>query len=84
MSLALAKVDDLKDVEFREKAFSRLVINKEYKTLLKALVRAYMEQKAYFSDVVPGKGRGLIIIISRSSSCVPDPWPHSGLIRQTS
>ena len=60
---ALVKVDDLKPVEFRRHALKRLVMKGEHKSLLKALVRAYMWQKASFSDIVPGKGRGLIVLL---------------------
>ena len=61
--IALVKVDDLQPVKFREKAFGKLVIKKEYKSLLKALVRAYMQESAFFNDIVPGKGRGLAILL---------------------
>ncbi|KAI4164164.1 MAG: hypothetical protein LQ342_002128 [Letrouitia transgressa] len=60
---ALVKVDDLKPVKFRDKAFGKLVIKKEYKSLLKALVRAYMQESAFFRDIVPGKGRGIAILL---------------------
>lgn len=63
MAAARVKVDDLKPVNFRGKAFGKLVMKKDYKSLLKALVRAYMQESAFFSDVVPGKGRGLAILL---------------------
>ena len=57
------KVDDLRPVNYREKAFGKLVMKKEYKSLLKALVQAYMQESAFFNDIVPGKGRGLTILL---------------------
>ena len=62
-SPALVKIENLHPVKFREKAFSRLVMKKDYKNLLKALVRAYMQESAYFTDIVAGKGRGLAILL---------------------
>lgn len=60
---ALVKVNDLKPVTFREKAFKRLVIKDEYKKIIKAMVRAYMLEQPGFSDFVSGKGRGLTILL---------------------
>ena len=59
----LVKVDDLKPVDFREKAFKRLVIKDEYKKMIKAMVQAYMLEQPGFSDLVSGKGRGLTVLI---------------------
>lgn len=61
--LALVKVNDLKPVTFREKAFKRLVIKDEYKKIIKAMVQAYMLEQPGFSDFVSGKGRGLTILL---------------------
>ena len=60
---ALVKVDDLKPVRFREKAFRRLVIREEYKRIIKAMVEAYRLEKPGISDIVSGKGRGLAILL---------------------
>ena len=60
-SWSLVKVDDLKPVAFREKAFKRLVIKDEYKKMIKAMVQAYMLEQPGFSDLVSGKGRGLTV-----------------------
>ena len=59
----LVKVDDLKPVQFREKAFRRLVIREDYKRIIKAMVEAYRLEKPGFSDIVSGKGRGLTILL---------------------
>ena len=61
--LALVKVDDLKPVQFREKAFRKLVIRDDYKRMIKAMVEAYRLEKPGFSDIVGGKGRGLTILL---------------------
>ena len=57
------KVDDLRPVQFREKAFKRLVIRDDYKRIIKAMVEAYRLDKPGFSDIVAGKGRGLTILL---------------------
>ena len=62
-SWSLVKVDDLKPVAFRERAFRRLVIKDEYKKMIKAMVQAYMLEQPGFSDLVSGKGRGLTVLI---------------------
>ena len=59
---ALVKVDDLKPVRFRDKAFKRLVIRDDYK-IIKAMVAAYRLETPGFSDIVSGKGRGLTILL---------------------
>ena len=64
---ALVKVDDLKPVQFREKAFRRLVIREDYKRIIKAMVEAYRLEKPGFSDIVSGKGRGLTILLHVST-----------------
>jgi hypothetical protein len=70
---ALVDVDDLQPVQFREKAFKRLVIKDEYKKLITAMVQAYMLEQPGFSDIVAGKGRGLIVLLHgpRTSPLVP-------------
>jgi AAA+ superfamily predicted ATPase len=60
---ASVRVDDLRPVSFREKAFKRLVIKEEYKRMMIAMVEAYMLEQPGFSDIVTGKGRGLIILL---------------------
>ena len=61
--VALVKVDDLKPVQFRERAFKRLVMSDDYKKIIKAMVEAYRLEKPGFSDIVSGKGRGLTILL---------------------
>ncbi|KAL9107034.1 MAG: hypothetical protein Q9227_007980 [Pyrenula ochraceoflavens] len=60
---ALVRVSELQAVQFREKAFKRLVIKDEYKKLIIAMVQAYMLEQPGFSDIVTGKGRGLTILL---------------------
>jgi hypothetical protein len=46
---ASVRVDDLRPVQFRERAFKRLVIKDEYKKLIIAMVEAYMLEQPGFS-----------------------------------
>ena len=57
------KVDDLKPVAFRPKAFRKLVIDPENKQIIKAMVEASKLDKPGFSDLVSGKGRGLTVLL---------------------
>lgn len=57
------RVDDLHPVQFREKAFKRLVIKDEYKKLIVAMVQANMIDDPGFTDIVGGKGRGLTVLL---------------------
>ena len=61
--IGLVKVDDLRPVEFRKKAFKRLVIRDDHKKIIKAMVQASNLDKPGFQDLVSGKGRGLTILL---------------------
>ncbi len=54
-------VDNVADVVFDDKAFDRLVLAKEKKTLIKSLVAN--NSTAAFSDVISGKGGGCIFLL---------------------
>jgi AAA+ superfamily predicted ATPase len=60
---ASVRVDHLRPVQFRDKAFKRLVIKEEYKKMMIAMVEAYMLEQPGFSDIVTGKGRGLVVLL---------------------
>jgi SpoVK/Ycf46/Vps4 family AAA+-type ATPase len=57
------KLRDLTPVEFKKKAFEKLVIKREYKNTVQALVSTYAENYEKFQDLVEGKGRGLVILL---------------------
>ncbi|KAL6835758.1 P-loop containing nucleoside triphosphate hydrolase protein [Trichoderma sp. SZMC 28015] len=56
-------VSKLKAVEFRENAWSRLVLNDQYKDVIRAMVKSYLTGKTKFQDLVAGKGTGLVILM---------------------
>ena len=57
------RVDDLKLPRFREKAFKRLVMKNTYKRAVMAAVEAYTDDTPGFTDIVNGKGRGIVILL---------------------
>ena len=57
------KLRDLKMVEFRKKGFEKLVMKKEYKATVRALVSTYTSDKTKYRDLVEGKGRGLVLLL---------------------
>ena len=60
------KVDDLRTPQFRQSAFKRLAIKKDHRRILVACVDAYMSETPGFTDLVAGKGRGLVVLLHGS------------------
>ena len=58
----LALVDSLKTISFHEEAFDSLVLPPARKRLLRALIVSH-SQKNSPTDVLPGKGEGLILLL---------------------
>ena len=57
------KVSELQEVSFREDAFKQLVIEKNHKIFVKAMVRSYLSKDPSFKDLIKGKGRGLVVLL---------------------
>ncbi|KAH7309048.1 P-loop containing nucleoside triphosphate hydrolase protein [Stachybotrys elegans] len=57
-------VDDISDVSFDGQAFSSLVLEEEKKRLILAFAQSQVKNKAGFDDVISGKGRGIIIMLT--------------------
>jgi hypothetical protein len=53
-------------VPWNKKAFERLVLDKETKDLLRALVDVRMSDSKKMDDLVAGKGNGLIMLLHGS------------------
>ena len=60
------KVSQLGPVNFRDDAFKKLVIKGKYKTVVKAMVRSYLDNEATSRDLIQGKGRGLVVLLHGS------------------
>ena len=50
-------------MDFRKKAFEKLVVKEEYKKTVEALVSTYASEGTKFKDIVNGKGKGLVLLL---------------------
>ncbi|POR33773.1 26S protease regulatory subunit 4 [Tolypocladium paradoxum] len=57
-------IDDISDVQFNEGAFSSLVMPEEKKELILAFAQSQVKYKSAFDDVISGKGKGIIMLLS--------------------
>ena len=57
-------VDFIKEIEWNENAFSTLVLPEDTKDLLMSFVESQVENKNTFDDVIQGKGKGIIMLLS--------------------
>jgi len=61
---SLFLVEKIKPVEWQEGAFGKLELDSSIKTIIRALVSTHGQGKENFDDVVSGKGKGLIFLLS--------------------
>ncbi|KAJ6438231.1 AAA family protein [Purpureocillium lavendulum] len=57
-------VDQVSDVQFNENAFNSLVMDEEKKELILAFAQSQVKYKDAFDDVISGKGKGIIMLLS--------------------
>jgi ATPase family associated with various cellular activities (AAA) len=57
-------VDQIRPIKFAENAFSSLVLPDAQKQLIRAFVESQVKYKDTFDDVIAGKGRGMIFLLS--------------------
>jgi hypothetical protein len=57
-------VDGVSDISFDTNAFDSLVVEDQQKKLILSFARSHVNQYASFDDVISGKGRGIIIMLS--------------------
>jgi hypothetical protein len=57
-------VDQISPIQFSENAFQSLVLPASPKKLIKACVDTQRNYKNMFDDIIAGKGRGLIMLLS--------------------
>ena len=57
-------VDQVQPITFSENAFSSLVLPHQQKDLIQAFVSSQVKYKDTFDDVIAGKGRGMIMLLS--------------------
>ncbi|KAF5678051.1 TOB3 (member of AAA-ATPase family) [Fusarium denticulatum] len=63
-SLGLFDIELVKDVIWSSTAFDQLVLPHDYKRIIQAFVGAQMSGLDNFDDVIKGKGRGIIMLLS--------------------
>jgi hypothetical protein len=59
-------VDQVSDIEWDTKAFDSLVLPENTKDLILSFTESQVENKQSFDDVIQGKGKGIIILLSGS------------------
>lgn len=57
-------VDSVRPVKFNEQAFDRLVLPSGHKQLVLAFTQSQIKNKHKFDDVIAGKGKGIIMLLS--------------------
>jgi hypothetical protein len=57
-------VDQIKPINFSDNAFQSLVLPNEQKDLILAFVESQVKHKNEFDDIIEGKGRGMIMLLS--------------------
>ncbi|KAH6692073.1 ATPase [Leptodontidium sp. MPI-SDFR-AT-0119] len=57
-------VDFVKEIVWNDNAFSKLVLPDDTKDLLMSFVESQVENKNTFDDVIQGKGKGIIMLLS--------------------
>ncbi|KAF5535559.1 TOB3 (member of AAA-ATPase family) [Fusarium napiforme] len=63
-TLGLFDIELVKDVVWSSTAFDQLVLPHDYKRIIQAFVGAQMSGLDNFDDVIKGKGRGIIMLLS--------------------
>ncbi|KAL8692933.1 MAG: hypothetical protein Q9218_002135 [Villophora microphyllina] len=57
-------VDRVCDIKWNDTAFERLVLPEDHKELILALIESQIANKETFDDVIQGKGKGMIMLLS--------------------
>lgn len=57
-------VEQIADIQFNDQAFESLVLPKGHKSLILAFAQSQVKNKNAFDDVIQGKGKGIIMLLS--------------------
>ncbi|KAJ0115112.1 hypothetical protein J7T55_001521 [Diaporthe amygdali] len=57
-------IDSVKEIIWNEDSFNQLVLPQDYKQIVLAFVHAQLSHRDDFDDVIKGKGRGIIMLLS--------------------
>ena len=57
-------IGSVRDIKFNENAFESLVMPEDHKELILALTESQAKNKESFDDIIQGKGKGMIMLLS--------------------
>lgn len=57
-------IGSVKDIKYNEGAFDSLILPDDHKELILALTESQVANKETFDDVIQGKGKGMIMLLS--------------------
>ena len=57
-------IGSVSDIEYNESAFESLVLPEDHKELILALAESQVQHRDSFDDVIQGKGKGMIMLLS--------------------
>ena len=57
-------IDNIHDISFSKEAFEQLVLPYDYKEIILAFVESQISQTDQFDDIIQGKGKGIIMLLS--------------------
>ena len=57
-------IDCVGDIKWNESAFENLVLPSDHKELILALTKSQVQNKDCFDDIIQGKGKGMIMLLS--------------------
>lgn len=57
-------IDDVSEVKFNDQAFGSLVLPEDQKELILAFAQSQVKYKDAFDDIISGKGKGIIMLLS--------------------
>ncbi|KAG6829012.1 hypothetical protein H0H87_012876, partial [Tephrocybe sp. NHM501043] len=61
--------ENLRDVQWSDTAFDSLVLEQEKKLVIRSLIQRHSNQNNTFDDVISGKGKGLVGLLSGNPGC---------------
>ncbi|KAI1868204.1 hypothetical protein JX265_007027 [Neoarthrinium moseri] len=69
---ATFSIDMVKDIQWSHEAFNQLVLPEDYKKIIWAFVDTQLSGSDDFDDIVRGKGRGVVMLLSGEPGTVAD------------
>ena len=73
-------IGSVKDIKYNEDAFKSLVLPEDHKELILALTESQVANKESFDDVIQGKGKGMIMLLSGPPGVGKTLTAESGIV----